>query len=163
MAIRGNVAESYRVVGVPFQFPAGEYPGGIAIKKQGCQHDRIIGVWAATGIGFLERRKVELVDNLNDKPGKVSFRQPLLNGRGEKVYGLSVAIDKIDFHLIQLHRLFTWKMNDYSILQVIIHGKSRITFNNVLGKSDRLLGRLFQSEQCDTLGWIWGTFYRKPG
>jgi hypothetical protein len=67
-----------------------------------------------------------LFDNIDNKPGQMAFRQPVLKRRRKEVGGVPVTIDEINFHCVKLLMLLALKMNDYSILHMILHGNSRI-------------------------------------
>ena len=79
MGVRCDVANGDRVIARPLQGPAGEGAGGIAIEQQRHQHRRVVRIAATTGVAFLERRQIQLLDHVDNEPRQMIFRQPLLH------------------------------------------------------------------------------------
>jgi hypothetical protein len=82
---RRDKAKRHRIIRRPFDLPTREHPGGAAIDQQGQQYRRVIRRAAPACVGFLQRADVQSIDDLDNEPGQVIFRQPFIYGRRKQI------------------------------------------------------------------------------
>lgn len=82
-----KITEGDGIVGGLFQFAAGKHAVGVTVDQNGQQRGRMISLAASTRILLHQARDIQLLNHLNDKAGEVSFREPVLHGRGQQDKG----------------------------------------------------------------------------
>jgi hypothetical protein len=98
VGVGGEIPEGHRVVGGPFDLPAGKHAGGIAVEQQRQQHPRMVRLGAATPVGRLQRTQVQVLHRVGHKPRQVVFRKPLLHRRWEQKRRLAIRHDETTAH-----------------------------------------------------------------
>jgi hypothetical protein len=81
MRVGRNIAKGNRIVGGLLQLPAGEDPGGVAVKQQRQQHLRMKGFRPDSGVGHLQLVQVQLRHHIHDEARQMLLWKPVLHRR----------------------------------------------------------------------------------